>query len=159
GEHLGIYHVGTTEEITVADLARRIARAAGREIALEPSATLAGSTARRCPDISKLVKLGYVPRVPLDAGLPPVLEWYRAPERTAPAGYGGEDLAPNKRRASRWHRSERPGRMLPGLRPRTADERAVARLHAAGKPDGADRRGAAPAAVVPDQSLALRQVR
>ena len=25
GEHLGIYHVGTTEEVTIADLARRIA--------------------------------------------------------------------------------------------------------------------------------------
>ena len=32
GEHLGIYHVGTTEEITIADLARRIAAHAGREI-------------------------------------------------------------------------------------------------------------------------------
>ena len=27
GEHLGIYHVGTTEEVAIADLARRIARA------------------------------------------------------------------------------------------------------------------------------------
>src|SRR5262249_49157740 len=34
GQHLGIYHVGTTEEVTIADLAHRVARAAGREIEL-----------------------------------------------------------------------------------------------------------------------------
>ena len=38
GEHLGIYHVGTTEEVTIADLARRIAAHAGREIELVPGA-------------------------------------------------------------------------------------------------------------------------
>jgi nucleoside-diphosphate-sugar epimerase len=85
GEHLGIYHVGTTEEVTIADLARRLARAAGREIALEPSAVLAGSTLRRCPDISKLAALGYRPRVPLDQGLPPVLKWYWDHEAMPPA--------------------------------------------------------------------------
>ena len=76
GEHLGIYHIGTAEEVTIADLARRLAAIAGREIALEPTAVLPGSTPRRCPDISKLAKLGYRPRVPLAEGLPPVLAWY-----------------------------------------------------------------------------------
>jgi len=85
GEHLGIYHIGTAEEVTIADLAHRIARAAGREIALETSPVLAGSTARRCPDISKLAALGYRPRVPLDAGLPPVVAWYWENEAMAPA--------------------------------------------------------------------------
>jgi len=75
GEHLGIYHIGTTEEVTIADLARRIAAIAGREIAVRPSALLTGSTPRRCPDISKLAALGYRPRVPLDHGLPPTVEW------------------------------------------------------------------------------------
>ncbi len=85
GEHLGIYHVGTAEEISIADLARRMAKIAGREIALGPSAVRAGSTLRRCPDISKLAALGYSPRVPLDEGLPPTLKWYWAHERMAPA--------------------------------------------------------------------------
>jgi nucleoside-diphosphate-sugar epimerase len=76
GEHLGIYHIGTMEEVTIADLARRMAAIAGREIALRPSAVLLGSTPRRCPDISKLSALGYRPRVSLDQGLPPVLDWY-----------------------------------------------------------------------------------
>jgi len=76
GEHLGIYHVGTTEEITVADLARRVAAAMGRDIALATGPVLAGSTPRRCPDISKLGKLGYKPRVTLAEGLPPTVRWY-----------------------------------------------------------------------------------
>jgi nucleoside-diphosphate-sugar epimerase len=76
GEHLGIHHIGTAEEVTIADLARRMAAIAGREIVIEPSAVLAGSTPRRCPDISKLRALGYEPRVSLDEGLPPTLKWY-----------------------------------------------------------------------------------
>jgi nucleoside-diphosphate-sugar epimerase len=76
GEHLGIYHIGTPEEISIAELARRMAAIAGREIAIESSAVLPGSTPRRCPDISRLAALGYRPRVPLDAGLPPVVRWY-----------------------------------------------------------------------------------
>ncbi len=85
GEHLGIYHIGTTEEISIADLAKRMAAIAGREIVLETSPVLAGSTPRRCPDISKLAALGYRPRVRLDDGLPPSLKWYWDHEREAPA--------------------------------------------------------------------------
>ena len=84
GEHLGIYHVGTTEEVTIADVARRIAAIAGREIALAPSTVLQGSTPRRCPDVSKLAKLGYLPEVPLAKGLPPTVEWYWANDHLGP---------------------------------------------------------------------------
>jgi nucleoside-diphosphate-sugar epimerase len=87
GEHLGIYHVGTTEEVTIADLARRVAAAAGREIELVPGTLQPGGTPRRCPDISKLAKLGYRPRVPLDEGLKPTLDWY----------WQNADLAPSHR--------------------------------------------------------------
>ena len=85
GEHLGIYHVGTAEEVSIADLARRMAKTAGRDIVLRPSAIREGSTPRRCPDISKLAALGYSPRVPLDEGLPPTLKWSSAHESMAPA--------------------------------------------------------------------------
>jgi nucleoside-diphosphate-sugar epimerase len=76
GEHLGIYHVGTAEEVTIGDLARRIACAAGREIALIARSSAPGGTLRRCPDISKLVRLGYKPRVLLNEGLKATLDWY-----------------------------------------------------------------------------------
>jgi nucleoside-diphosphate-sugar epimerase len=77
GEHLSIYHIGTTEEVTIAELARRIANIAGREIELVAGKPAPGGTARRCPDISKLARLGYKPRVPLSEGLKPTLDWYR----------------------------------------------------------------------------------
>jgi len=76
GEHLGIYHVGTTEEVAIAELAQRIAKIAGREIELVAGKLAPGGTARRCPDISKLTRLGYKPRVLLSDGLPPTLDWY-----------------------------------------------------------------------------------
>jgi nucleoside-diphosphate-sugar epimerase len=84
GEHLGIYHVGTMEEVAIADLARRIAAHAGRDIALIAGPAPQGGTDRRCPDIAKLRKLGYSPRIPLDTGLPSTVDWYWAHENLAP---------------------------------------------------------------------------
>jgi nucleoside-diphosphate-sugar epimerase len=76
GEHLGIYHIGTTEEVAIGELAHRIAAVIGREVALLTTSTLPGSTPRRCPDITKLVGLGYRPGMPLNEGLPPTIRWY-----------------------------------------------------------------------------------
>lgn len=76
GENQNLYHIGTTEEVTIADLARRIAAQLGREIRLVPSPVLAGSTARRCPAVDKLAALGYRQRTPLDQGLAPTCGWY-----------------------------------------------------------------------------------
>jgi nucleoside-diphosphate-sugar epimerase len=84
GEHLGIYHVGTMEEVTIADLAHRIAGVYGRKIELVAGKPAPGGTARRCPDISKLAKLGYKPHVLLSEGLKPTLEWYRQNAERAP---------------------------------------------------------------------------
>jgi nucleoside-diphosphate-sugar epimerase len=84
GEHLNIYHIGTTEEITIAELATRIATLAGRQIELIHRPAPEGGTERRCPDIGKLEKLGYRPRVTLAQGLPPTVDWYWAHEELAP---------------------------------------------------------------------------
>jgi nucleoside-diphosphate-sugar epimerase len=84
GEHLGIYHVGTLEEITIADLAARVAAHGGREIELIEKPAPAGGTERRCPDIAKLEKLGYKPKVPLAQGLGPTVDWYWANDKLAP---------------------------------------------------------------------------
>jgi nucleoside-diphosphate-sugar epimerase len=86
GEHLGIYHVGTMDEVTIADLAKRVAKVAGRDITLVPGPLQAGGTERRCPDISKLARLGYKPRVSLDEGLKTTLDWY----------WRNADLAPKR---------------------------------------------------------------
>lgn len=77
GDHLNIYHVGTMEEITIAELAHQMAALAGREIELMTGKAVRGGASRRCPDISKLARLGYKPRVSLNEGLKPTLDWYR----------------------------------------------------------------------------------
>jgi nucleoside-diphosphate-sugar epimerase len=84
GEHLGIYHVGTSEEITIAELAQRIAALAGRDINLVYGPAPLGGAARRCPNIGKLASLGYAPQVPLAEGLPPTVHWYWTNESLAP---------------------------------------------------------------------------
>lgn len=76
GEHLGIYHVGTTEEITIAALAKKIGRYYGREVEVIPGVVAVGATPRRCPNISKMRGLGFEPRVSLDDGLSRTLHWY-----------------------------------------------------------------------------------
>lgn len=78
GSHLGIYHLGNPEEVEVADVARRILACVGREVRLIPTAEPPGATQRRCPDISKVAALGFAPKIALDEGLPPVVDWYLA---------------------------------------------------------------------------------
>jgi len=78
GEHLGIYHVGNPEEVPIADLARQVVARLGREAEILAGPPAPGGTQRRCPDISRLLRLGYRPRIPLAKGLPRVVDWYAA---------------------------------------------------------------------------------
>ncbi len=73
---LAIYHVGTDVEVAIADLARGIGRAMGREVKLEPGPLQPGGTPRRCPDIHKLRALGFTPQVSLEQGLLKTVRWY-----------------------------------------------------------------------------------
>ena len=76
GEHLGIYHIGTIDEIKIADLAHEVAKIYQRPIELICSPTTQGSTPRRCPDISKLSALGYQPKISIQKGLQLTAQWY-----------------------------------------------------------------------------------
>lgn len=76
GEHFGIYNIGTTQELTVEEVATQVGRYFGRRIAIQPSAVARGSPPRRCPDIRKLMGLGYAPRIRFQEGLPIVAKWY-----------------------------------------------------------------------------------
>jgi nucleoside-diphosphate-sugar epimerase len=84
GEHLGIYHVGTNEEVSIADLARMVGRQFGREVDILPGPLQKGSTLRRCPDITKLSKLGFEPATPLEKGVGDLVRWYDAHAHLAP---------------------------------------------------------------------------
>lgn len=76
GEHLNIYHIGTSQEITIRKLAEMMARCFNREIRILPGQLLQGSTPRRCPDVSKLSRLGFTPQVDLSTGLSKTVVWY-----------------------------------------------------------------------------------
>lgn len=84
GENLGIYHIGTMEEVAIGELARQVGRCFGKEVELLPGAAPAGGTSRRCPDIGKIAALGYRPRYPLAEGLPLAVKWYADHETEAP---------------------------------------------------------------------------
>lgn len=76
GEHLGIYHIGTTEEISIETVAREVGGYFGRNVMIVPGQINEGGTPRRCPDISKMAALGYCPKVSFRDGLPLVARWY-----------------------------------------------------------------------------------
>ncbi len=84
GAHLGVYHIGTQEEVAIADVARLVGAAFNREIDVVPGALQPGGTLRRCPDITKLRGLGYEPRVSLADGLRQMTTWYTANAHLAP---------------------------------------------------------------------------
>lgn len=76
GEHLGIYNIGTTEEISMEKVALEVARYFKRKAEIVPRKAPEGSTARRCPDISKIKKLGFSPRYSFAEGLKITAKWY-----------------------------------------------------------------------------------
>ncbi len=73
-----IYHMGTMDEHTVADVAHRVAACYGRVIKIEPGILPKGSPSRRLPDIGKLGRLGYRgPVVSFDEGLARAAAWHQ----------------------------------------------------------------------------------
>ena len=78
GEHRSIYHIGNAGETTI----RELVEAMARELDLAPriisGALQPGSVKRRCPDITKIRRLGYEPVVTLREGLKRTLPWYQA---------------------------------------------------------------------------------
>jgi nucleoside-diphosphate-sugar epimerase len=88
GEHLGVYHIGTAAETSIADLAHSIARCFGCEIRIVPGELRAGGPLRRCPDITRMRGLGYEPRVSLGEGLAATVDWYRRHTADQPSRHG-----------------------------------------------------------------------
>ncbi len=71
-----IYHLGKTEEVSIADLIRGLGQALGVTLTLVPGELRPGGTKRRCPAIGKLEGLGYAPTTSLAAGLGKTARWY-----------------------------------------------------------------------------------
>jgi UDP-glucose 4-epimerase/UDP-glucuronate decarboxylase len=74
-----IVNIGNdSEETLIEDLACLVLKEARFEPALDRAPAPPGSVARRCPDIGRLRALtGFVPKVPIDAGVRDTFAWYR----------------------------------------------------------------------------------
>ena len=76
GDHLNVYHIGTSNEIKLSEVATLIGKLFDFEINVIPGKLAEGGTLRRCPDITKLEKLGFKPNISLEEGLNLAKNWY-----------------------------------------------------------------------------------
>lgn len=83
----GIVNIGVGEDISIADLARLVARVVGYEGELVFDASKPDGTPRKLVDTSRINGLGWQPTVSLEAGIRVTYDWYR--ERLGEAGVRG----------------------------------------------------------------------
>jgi len=77
GEDKEIYHIGNDDELSIFNLAKKMTGLIDNKIDVRKgNQTHFGGTVRRCPDISKMRKIGYEPKVSIDVGLEKSIEWY-----------------------------------------------------------------------------------
>jgi nucleoside-diphosphate-sugar epimerase len=76
GENLEVYNIGTNNEISVVDLARKVGHYFNVDIEIKPGDLAKGGTLRRCPDISKITNLGFTPTKSLKKGITTTADWY-----------------------------------------------------------------------------------
>lgn len=75
--NMEIINIGTSREIRILDLAKKIIRLGGYKPKFEIRDAPKGSVKRRCPDISKLIRLtNFYPSVNIDEGLEKTFAWY-----------------------------------------------------------------------------------
>lgn len=73
-----IFHIGNDFEISILDLLKLIRESMSLDIQINEHSfnEHEGSALRRCPDINKMKKLGYLPKVSLEKGLKHTIDWY-----------------------------------------------------------------------------------
>jgi UDP-glucose 4-epimerase len=77
GANGDILHVGKDDEISIRSLIRTIAEICNVKVNINSGPLAEGGTNRRCPDITRLRKLGYIPQVDLNQGLSRTVTWYK----------------------------------------------------------------------------------
>jgi len=76
GKHKNIYNIGTQDEIKIRDLVKLITFISGKKLHIQNTKEIKGNVKRRCPDILKIKKLGFNPKIDLNKGLGKTFEWY-----------------------------------------------------------------------------------
>ena len=71
-----IFNIGTEEEVSINRLIELLGEIHGQKITPISANFENAGTRRRVPDISKISKLGYKPKIPLKVGLQKTYDWY-----------------------------------------------------------------------------------
>ncbi len=71
-------NIGTGTDVTIADLAQLIADVVGFKGRFVFDTSKPDGTPRKLLDVSRLIALGWRPRIDLEAGIPQTYEWYRS---------------------------------------------------------------------------------
>ena len=74
GKHLNIYNIGTNEEVRIKYVAKTLLKILKKDNLIKTSKLKQGGTIRRCPDISKIKKFGFKPKIDLIKGLKLILD-------------------------------------------------------------------------------------
>jgi len=76
GRNKNIYNIGTQDEIKILQLIQKLVKISNKKLIIKKTKEKLGSTPKRCPDIKKISKLGFKPKINLDVGLKKTFEWY-----------------------------------------------------------------------------------
>ena len=68
GKNKNIYNIGTQDEIKIINLIKKIIRISNKKLLIKKTKEKLGNPSRRCPDISKIRKLGFNPTINLNTG-------------------------------------------------------------------------------------------
>lgn len=71
-----IFNIGTANEISIGKLAALISDLSGARVQFAPGEKPHGETSRRVPDLTKLVNLGFRPKISLGQGLQNYYSWF-----------------------------------------------------------------------------------
>ena len=77
GKNLEIYNIGTNEKVKISNLAILIAKLLNKDIKFNKTKILKGSPSKRCPDITKIKKLGFKQKIPLKHGIQKLLKKFK----------------------------------------------------------------------------------
>lgn len=73
GKHLEIYNIGTSEMISINQLVGKLKQIMNKKIQIKKTNGHLGSTSLRCPDITKIKKLGFKQKYNLTRGLEKII--------------------------------------------------------------------------------------
>jgi nucleoside-diphosphate-sugar epimerase len=76
GKHLNIYNLGNSEQISINSLTKKILKILKLKAKIIKTKIAKGGTSKRCPNIKKILKIGYKKKYDLDLGLKKTIKWY-----------------------------------------------------------------------------------